>query len=199
MELSSLEFIGMAFAILGAILMSLSNEVKNKFLYTSLTFTLSNLAMLYVAIMHGMLGLTIQQILFLGGAAYGVVTNLKKTKLVYKNILQVLFIIGMLFYILFISQYLINLKSNIEMSNIEIAAALMAIVGNFLMYGKNKNKLRAFSLFFCADIFYAYIAYQHAMYYFMFQSIFTVFTAAKAYYETQKTMRNKMKIITSFV
>jgi len=188
-----LEFNGMLFALLGAIYMSRNQTTyKNTMLYAFSFFTFSNMSMLIVAYEHNMLPLVIQQILFFTGAIIGVKLQMKNVLslekyLKYNKIFNIILFVYISLLILFVSSNSIDFS--FVMDNIEIFAAILAIIGNFLLPRELYLARIAFQLFIIADILYVFIAYEHNMYFFLVQSLFTVYTAYKGLKNTNISMR----------
>lgn len=188
-----LEFFGMAFAISGAIYMSRDSKiVPNHMFKAFLVFFISNMFMIIVAAVEGMIPFFIQQCFFMIGAYLGLIYYLKKLYTNYfYNYIKFINIITII-YIIVVIIILFNLSNNytFNITIIELAAAILAISGNFILKADNLNiRSYAFIFFIIADIIYVYIAIDHNLLFFTSQSLFFVFTGIIGLKNTLKNIK----------
>lgn len=181
-----LEALGAIFSILGALLMSFSTKTNQKPLYYAfISFCISNFVLFAFFLIEGKIPMIIQLIFFFIGAFLGVIKKSANKKRDFKilSIFTILYLI-----ILCIIIYDISIsKISFSIVPIDSLAALLAIIGNFLLSSKyHIRRSYAFILFFIADILYVYIGYTNEFYFFMTQSIFFVFTSINGYKNTMK-------------
>lgn len=180
-----LEALGAIFSIMGAFLMSRSTKTNTRPLYFAfVSFFISNLALLTFFTISGKIPIIIQMILFFATAILGIYKhtyNKKRDSIVMSAILSI--------YLLLLLFYVVPLMKNInfEILPIDTLASFLAIYGSFLL-SSHKHIVRgyAFICFFVADVFFVYIGYENAYYFFMAQSIFYLYTSSKGYANTMK-------------
>jgi len=184
------EFLAMSASMLGAFLVSRKDTKNNKY-YGFLAFFISNIFMSIVAIDKGMVPLMIQLAFFAIGAYLGIKYELnKKNNFHLIHILNKFSLIMIIFTIIY---FLFNLKESYSFSitNIEIIAATMAIIGNFFMRYDTYYKFLAFLLFLLADILYIIVAKDHEMYFFLIQSTFFIYTSLYGMYQSYLEIQQK--------
>lgn len=184
-----LEAIGAIFSIVGAYLMSLSSKDDTRPIYLGfISFFISNLALLTFFILNGKVPVIIQMILFFITAILGIYKLTKNRKRDVSIISFILFI----YVSILILTVIPNIKDiDFNILIIDFIAALIAIVGSFLL-SSSKHIIRsyAFICFFVADVIFVYIGYTNAYYFFMIQSAFYLYTSAKGYHNTMKSEIN---------
>jgi hypothetical protein len=184
-----LEAIGAIFSIIGAYLMSLSTKDDTRPLYFGfISFFISNLALLTFFLLNGKVPVIIQMILFFITAIIGIykLTKNKKRDISLMSGILSIYILVLIFSIF------PNIKDiDFNILFIDFIAALIAIIGSFLLSSHNHIiRSYAFICFFVADIIFVYIGYSNAYYFFMIQSIFYIYTSSKGYYNTMKNEIN---------
>ena len=181
-----LEAIGAIFSIMGAYLMSLSSKDNTRPLYFGfISFFISNLALLTFFTLNGKVPVIIQMILFFITAIIGIYKLTKNRKRDVILISLVLFI----YILVLILTVIPNIKDiDFNILIIDFIAALIAIVGSFLLSSPNHIiRSYAFICFFVADLIFVYIGYTNAYYFFMIQSLFYLYTSSKGYHNTMKS------------
>lgn len=180
-----LEAIGAIFSILGAYLMSLSGKGNTKPLYLGfICFFISNLALLTFFTLTGKIPVIIQMILFFVTAIIGIYKLTQNRK---RDIKITTFIL-----VIYISIFILTVLPNMAQIDfkilmIDLIASLIAIIGSFLLSNHNHViRSYAFICFFVADVFFVYIGYSNAFYFFMVQSVFYLYTSLKGYSNTMK-------------
>jgi len=175
---SYFELIGMVFSMIGAYLSSSTSKKDEKMILAYASFLVSNVAMYFMGILEGMLPLLIQIVFFMFSAINGI-TVLTRNIILSKT----LYILMALIFVL--SIYIIGLRDiefKFHISVIESFAAIIAIIGSFLLAYKDYRR-NAFLMFFVADILYAYIAYERGLNFFLIQSVFFWFTSLRGYFK----------------
>ena len=166
------EGFGMIFSMLGAFFMSANNDIDKKYLKRAFIFFLiSNFFMIIVSAATHLVPLTVQMSFFAITAINGIY-SINRDKLI-RNALYTSFT-SLVIIVFFLSYSGDNAIMKIE--NIDIVAALMAIVGSYILA---YNKIYAFILFFLADILYVFIAYENTLPFFMIQSMFFIYTSSR--------------------
>lgn len=185
-----LEIIGMLGSILGAILLSLSErKYVNKTFYAFLSFFVANFALVIFSAYKNMLFLYVQMIFFIITSYFVLISkhkdNIKdKINIIYLSLIFISISIG-LFFIFY------NNKLSIQDFNkYELIAAILAVVGSFIMkYRDYRILVFAFILFFIADILYVSIALDNGLNYFAIQSGFFVLTSLYGIYNIFNDMK----------
>lgn len=174
-----LEIFGAIFSIIGAYTMSLTTINNTKPLYYGfISFFVSNLSLLTFFTINGKIPIIIQMIFFFKSALFGLIKHSPNKKRDLKIVSVILF-----FYIIaFVYMFMNIQKIDFEILYIDTFAALIAIIGSFLLSSHN-NIIRsyAFICFFIADIIFVYIGYSNAYYFFMIQSAFYLYTSVNGY------------------
>jgi len=180
-----LEFLGMVFSIYGSYMISRDEKIFTRTVYIGyISFFVSNIMILLVAINALVMPLVVQAILFFIGSILVVLSrsnNIQRDRKIFIYILiPYSFVIAAVLH--YTSQ---NAVFTIVM--FEVIAAAMAITGNFLFASKkDKFKVSAYLLYLVADAFYISIAFEHDLYFFMIQSAFFVYTSSKGLYNVLK-------------
>lgn len=183
------EITGSIFAVLGAFLLSRNlKENPKAIFYAFISFFISNIFMLHLALIEGMTPLLIQQALFMSGAVVGLISHAENKEKV-KTILLFFVILTTLSmsYLYFFS----GKDFIFEITLIEVLAAFFAITGNFVMKTHNpETRLYAFYLFVLADILYIGIGLNAELYFFAFQATFFIYTSYAGIMNTRKLINN---------
>lgn len=173
------EFVGMAFSMVGAFLMSRDQEkYKNALLMSFYCYLVSNASMLYVSCVHGIGPMFIQMALFaITGIEVISSRTTKKARLLYVAIIAY---VGLLF-----SN---SQEFKFEIALIEIVAAVFAVVGNYLFkFKKTEILIAGFTCFFVADAIYIFVACDRSMWFFLVQSMFFIYTSVVGILNIVKT------------
>jgi len=172
-----IEFLGMIMSMTGALYMSRSVlDDENTMFKAGVAFLVANVLMFIVAIANGLGALAIQMTLFYSSSVIVIMSHTKNKELSKKYLIAISIT---LFFILAFNINSIN-WNNFSNNPIEIASAIMAITGSFMLKTHNNNiKIQAFLLFLFADIGYAYIGYEKGMYFFMIQAMFFWYTSIR--------------------
>jgi len=171
------EILGAIFSILGAILMSKSTKKDLQPLYYAfVSFSISNLFLLYFFSLNGFVPIAFQMLLFFYAAIAGIL-SLTKNRSRDLKIITIILLPYSLFFV-----FNIFLSSTIEIDwtiePLQFFTSFLAIVGSYLL--KNKNHLVrgvAFGLFLVADILFVYIGLENSMYFFALQSMVFIITS----------------------
>ena len=181
-----LEFLGMVLSIIGVIYIAKANNLA---IYkANIMFYCSNLLLFTFFLFNGMVAIFLQMSFFFITSIIGIIRLSTNTNRDIKLII-ITFIIYLL--ILLISTYFYNLENfQFKFNTLDVLAALMAMIGAYLLPFDNKNKRNmAYLLFILADILYVYIGYMNMFYFFMFQSFLYIFTSSIGIYNNNKLPR----------
>lgn len=172
-----LEILGSVLAITGATFLAVNIEKHPKsVLYAFKAFLLSNVFMLHLALEQGMIPLLIQYVLFTWGALAGVL-HLSDNKTVKSGakILVSVTVVSLIFMASTVENF------SYDISAIEIFAASLAIVGNFVLKSKDISiRQYAFVMFIVADITYVGIGLDKELMFFTAMSAYFVLVSLKA-------------------
>lgn len=177
------EIIGMLGSILGAILLSLSErKYANKTFYAFLSFFVANFALVIFSAYKNMLFLYVQMIFFIFASYFVLISKHKadmrnKLNIIYLSLISISILIGLFF------MFYHNEASIQNFNKYELIAAILAVIGNYIMkYHDYRILVFAFVLFFIADILYVSIALDNGLNYFAIQSGFFVLTSLYGIY-----------------
>jgi hypothetical protein len=179
--ISFAELIGAVTTMAGSYYLA-KGTTKTAFIY----FIVSNTLMFYVAMSHGLVGLSIQMIIF-SIIGINMLMFLSSQKNKTKKHLYVFYGIYFMFLLLFLNPGSLNFT----FGKIDLIAAVLAIAGTLTMKYNNTIKLFGFISFFIADLLYIYIANENHMWFFMIQSFFFLYTSLLGIY----TLKIKQRII----
>ena len=186
-----LEFLGMVLSIIGVIYIAKANNLA---IYkANIMFYCSNLLLFTFFLFNGMVAIFLQMSFFFITSIIGIIRLSTNTNRDIKLII-ITFIIYLL--ILLISTYFYNLENfQFKFNTLDVLAALMAMIGAYLLPFDNKNKRNmAYLLFILADILYVYIGYMNMFYFFMFQSFLYIFTSSIGIYNNNQLKSDKTNL-----
>jgi hypothetical protein len=169
-----IEATGMVLSILGALLMSRDHHKHpDTMYYAFISFAVSNLALIYLSLVKGLLPMSIQMVLFLVIAMIVISSHSSHRQ---RDIIISILVSLVYFTILF---FIIDIHSiDMTVKLVDVIAATIAIAGSFAMKTHNPQvKLYAFAAFFVADLLYTYIGLHNNMYFFTVQSVFFLYTS----------------------
>jgi len=169
-----LEIIGMIFSIIGALLMSVNAKREDFILLAYYMFFIADIALFFMGIYLGMIALLIQVVFFTLSAINGI--SKIKNNMIITKLLFIIFGISVISGVFLAGK--IKNEMILNISNVEIIAATLAILGSFILAYKDL-RLYAFMLFFIADSFYIYISFEKHLLYFGVQSAFFLLTSLK--------------------
>jgi hypothetical protein len=170
-----IELVGAVSTMSGAMLLA-KNKIKIAFYF----FAITNTSMFFVGFEHGLLGLMIQMFVF-ALINYNVQIFLSENKQITKKNLLLFF--GIFFMLMIILALFQGKNYQFTLGLIDIIAAILAVVGTFVMkYNNIEIKTFGFIGFFIADLLYIYIANENHMWFFMIQSIFFLYTSLLGIY-----------------
>lgn len=182
MHIFSLEFFGVAFTILGALIMSQGYKLMKNYLYFTFScFLVANMFMLIVATEHGLVPMIIQVLIFWYLAFKGLKEYSENKSR------DIVVAIGLFVTVILI--ILIEPKNTaiFTMKLLDTVAAGIAITGSYFLISRNgQTRQKAYMLFFVADAMYIYIGYSNQMYWFAGQSTLFLWTSISAYLNTKK-------------
>jgi len=186
-----LEFSGMIFSISGSYMASRNEKRFTETVYIAFwLFFFSNLSVLIVAITNQLIPLIIQTLFFFTGS---IIVILSRSNNKERDVFRIIYIL--LPYLLFIMYLILSIDFsllNFNITSIEVFAAIMAIVGNFIFQKREDLfKLIAFMLFFFADILYVYVAFENSLFFFMTQSAFFIYTSFNGIFNVLKYKKTK--------
>lgn len=201
------EVIAMVFSVGGATVLSLSSRIfSNKIIIAYNMFFISGMFLLVVSALNNLGFLFIQTLLF-AVVSLIVIFSEERVKAVsrsscedcqFRHMLHIYLIyISLILMAIMISLYVYLSSDNggnigLKYNNVEALAALLAIVGSYVMKLRiHRYTLIGFSLFIFADIMYVLIAIDNSMLYFGIQSLFFVFISTFGISNTIKD--NKIK------
>jgi len=180
-----IEFIAMIFSIIGSYKMgSIQDEDRNSLKNAFNSFYISNILLILLASITGLIFLYIQMLFFTTTAILGHYNITKnKTVLLYKSSVSLIIIL--------ISLYLL-IENNPTIKNfnlIEIFAAVLAIVGSYIISIK-RFEVYAFTMFIIADLLYIKIGVDNFLPFFIVQSIFFVILSLRGIFNLNKRSLN---------
>lgn len=169
--LEALEFIGMIATMTGAYLVT--RNTHKKMFYGGVAFLIANYVMFAFAGGKGMIPLQIQMLAFFVSTVPILKAYANDWKSVRKNIflISIIYIGGLILFFEF------NF-SNINITELEIIAAVIAVSGSFMLkYKETDKKITSFILFFIADVLYVYVSVDKGLLFFGIQSLFFWYTS----------------------
>ena len=185
-----IEFLGSALAILGAYFMSRNLvEHPNAMFYAFVAYFSSNIFLVHLAFIEGMLPLLIQQVLFITSAVIGLNSHSVNKQKVNKIVAS---FIGLTILSLSAIYFLSGKEFTFHITNIEILAAFFAISGSFILKTHNPHtRMYAFYGFIIADIFYIWIGFNSELYFFMIMAMVFIYTSFVGIINTQKLIKEQ--------
>jgi hypothetical protein len=176
--LLGLEIFGAIFSILGAYLMSNGTKTDQRpVFYAFISFATSNLALIIFFLLEAKGPMVIQFLVFMSTALFGIYKLEDNKNLAIK-------ILALYLSILSLSLFMLskNINIQIEFEVIDGIAAIIAVIGSFLLSAKTLIYRKAsFICFFVADVLFVYIGINNGFFAFTAQSLFFLWTSYRGY------------------